>query len=435
VYVPGHHHITRVCRRGADRDEGFTLIEMVIAIALSAFVFMALAYSLMAGMRSLAIAKARTRGNEVATQGIEDLQRFSYAQLGICGTPPSNPPADLGDPVQLTGGCNGTVEDSCNNQSGTVISYSYTCSRNGIAYAVNRYIAWSDGNHTVKRLAVFVNWTDAVGVHTVSQQSSVRAPDLASIIGLAPPSMTNPAVNGTTGNVTVLTVAGQLASDVTLDVDAANLRPGDQVMGVFYKLDQYGNSVQESVQLTGNAAATHYAGSIPASAHYTFGTGTQYILFTALRLADGKQAAAISTSIVTFCSGTCTSLAPPSFINGSFNYPSNVGIYPSGALKASFTVSVQTLNTTATDSVNFAVMTQSGLLTMPLQVDQTRPCQLNGNGCYWKATITASSGYPFVAGQLPLYFTIQQDKSTDPTSVDQGQTLAVSTAPSLVTFS
>jgi prepilin-type N-terminal cleavage/methylation domain-containing protein len=433
--VPGHHHCSRVPADGA-ADEGFTLVEMVIAIALSAVVLLALAASMMAGMRSLAVAKDRTRGNEVATQAIEDLQRFGFSQLVLCTAPPS-PPAGLTDPVTVSGGCTGqTVEDSCSNQSGTAISYTYTCTRTTqTVYTVKRYIAWVDPTHTAKRLAVFVTWSDTVGTHTVSQQSSVRAPSLAAVIGLSPPSLTNPLVSGTSGNVTVLlTLTGQLSSDIPLQVDAANLTNADQVEGVFYHLDPYGNPVQEGAFLSPNSDGSRWTGSIKASSGYTFGAGTQYIVFDAIRSTDGKQNSVISTSIVTFCSSTCTTATAPSFVPNSMVYPTSVGIYPSGELKNSFTVSVQTLNTTSNDSVNVAVMSQTGLLTLPLQVDTTKTCGLTGTGCYWTTTVTPSAGYAFLAGNLPLYFTIQQDKSPDPTSVDQGSTVATSTSPKTVTF-
>jgi len=435
--VPGHHRLFGVRRDETDVEGGFTLIEMTVAIALTGFVFLALAASLMAAMRSLAIAKARTRGNEVATQGIEDLQRFGFSQLVLCSSP-VNPPADLTDPVLVQGSCNNApVEDSCVNTSGTAISYSYTCTRNNIVYNVSRYIAWSDDTHTSKRLAVFVNWNDAVGNHTVSQQSSVRAPGLASVIGLSPPVLSNPLVSGSTGNVTVnLNGSSQLTSDIALQISAQNLKTTDHVEGDFYRLDQYGNPVRESAFLNPNADASVWTGSIPVSAGYTFGPGTQYIVFNAIRAADGKETSFISTSIITFCGSSCAASNAPSFVANSMTFPSSVGIYPSGALKASFTISVQTLNTTATDSVNVSFMTQTGMLTIPLQVDTSHSCNLTSSGCYWTTTITTSSGYAFLGNTaMPMYFSIQQDKSTDPSSVDQGNTIAASSSPKTVTFS
>ena len=71
-------------------EEGFTLIEMVIALAIGAVAFTALAAVLMVSLKAVAVQKTRTRANEIATQGIEDLQRFDYDHLGLCAAPPGD---------------------------------------------------------------------------------------------------------------------------------------------------------------------------------------------------------------------------------------------------------------------------------------------------------------------------------------------------------
>ena len=67
-------------------DGGFTLVEMMVTLAVSAVVLTALAGSLFGSLRSLTVQKARTQGNEVATLGIESLQRLPYDELGNCAT-------------------------------------------------------------------------------------------------------------------------------------------------------------------------------------------------------------------------------------------------------------------------------------------------------------------------------------------------------------
>jgi len=57
-------------------------------------------------------------------------------------------------------------------------------------------------------MAVFVDWTDPVGKHEVSQQSSLRAPDQAAITGISPPSFTaTPTATPTPGQI-ILTASG-----------------------------------------------------------------------------------------------------------------------------------------------------------------------------------------------------------------------------------
>lgn len=177
--------------RGDAREGGFTLVEMVVTVTVIAVVFTAAAVMLDSGLRALAAAKARARGNDVATQGIEDLQRFGFNSLGLCGAPSGTAPAGLSDTVVLAN-CPAPptpvpYEEPCNGVVGTVPKAEYTCIRNNVTYTVKRYVAWVDTLRTTKRLAVFVEWDDLVGRHQVSQQSSLRAPDQSAITGLAPP--------------------------------------------------------------------------------------------------------------------------------------------------------------------------------------------------------------------------------------------------------
>lgn len=409
--------------RARKAEEGFTLLELTVAMGLAAFVFAAVAAVMLGGLRSLAVAKARTQGNEVATQAIEDLQRFGYPELGLCAAPAVPAPSGLTDTVLLSGGCAGaTVEDSCNTPEGSAISSQYNCTRNNITYDVKRYIAWSNPEQTSKRLAVFVTWTDQVGLHTVSQQSSVRAPGVANIVGIKPPSLTSPSV---TAPSQIQLVGGQLAAgdQIQLSVDSTELTAADQVAAVFSVLDMYGQPQAESIFLTTAGTGT-WTGAITASNGFTFGPGTQYVSFNAIRAKDGKQTAAIATQILQFCEATCSSTNSPT-LGGASLPGGKVGIHPSGALKASFTVSVNTTNVTTDDTVTVAFMTQHGLVTLPLQISATGPCTITS--CTWTTTVTPTNGYAFAAGSQNFYFLAKQIKSADPLSVDQGQTVAMKT--------
>lgn len=175
------------------REDGFTLVEMVVAIAVLAATVLAVSGVLESGLRSLAAAKARARANQIATEGIEDLQRFAFNNLGLCDAPSGTPPAGLETLVTLPN-CPAApaYENPCQpGVVGNVPKAEYPCAVNNITYTVKRYVAWSDALQATKRLAVFVEWTDLVGNHQVSQQSSLRAPDQAAITGLAPPTFTS----------------------------------------------------------------------------------------------------------------------------------------------------------------------------------------------------------------------------------------------------
>ena len=81
--------------------EGFTLLELMVALAISTIVLVALGSTLGAALKVAGLQKTRTQGNEVATQAIEDLQQLDYDHLGVCAPPTGTTPAGLGDPVYL----------------------------------------------------------------------------------------------------------------------------------------------------------------------------------------------------------------------------------------------------------------------------------------------------------------------------------------------
>jgi prepilin-type N-terminal cleavage/methylation domain-containing protein len=194
----------------AARDDGFTLVEMVVTVSLIAVLFVAVAMILDSSLRALSASKARARGNDIATQAIEDLQRFPFNSLGLCAPPAGTPPAGLDNWVKLPS-CPAAgdplFEEPCNDPGGNIPVAQYTCRRNNLDYTVKRYVAWVDALQTTKRLAVYVEWDDLVGRHQVSQQSSLRAPDQAAIVGLDPPKFSNspaPSATAVQGGVPVL---------------------------------------------------------------------------------------------------------------------------------------------------------------------------------------------------------------------------------------
>jgi len=80
-------------------DAGFTVVELVVVLAITMIAFTAMAATMASGMKALSIQKTRSQGNQLATQGIEDLQRYDFNDLGLCAGPadpaPSTVPATL----------------------------------------------------------------------------------------------------------------------------------------------------------------------------------------------------------------------------------------------------------------------------------------------------------------------------------------------------
>jgi prepilin-type N-terminal cleavage/methylation domain-containing protein len=238
---------TQRARKETDQD-GFTLIELVMALAISAFAFLALATMLAGTLRALSVGKTRAQGNEVATQGIEDLQRLDFNDLGVCATGAGGSDPAPVVPSSLTSftsvalpNCSGSVvyEQPCAPPAGNLTTFAvpkqtYTCVRNKITYTVNRYIMWADSpQNTAKRLAVYVSWTDQAGLHQVAQESSLRSPNAASVIGLSPPQFVN--VSASPANIAI-EADGSPDTAIALSANTNGLTASDSVYATLYTL-------------------------------------------------------------------------------------------------------------------------------------------------------------------------------------------------------
>lgn len=411
------------------RDEGFSLLEVIIAISISAIVFTAVAAILGSGLRTLTVQKARTQGNEVATQGMEDLQRYSFNSLAVCAPPPDPPdpaPAGFGIPVvapstKCPTAAATTGDDPCVPPATPlgVPKATYDCSRINITYKVRRYVAWTDAGRTAKRLAVFVKWTDLVGTHEVSQQSSLRAPVSGDIIGIDAPGFSAPPdVTPASRTNTIDGVEGRLTStSIGLSAQTTGLTSADDRVFVSFRTLENGNLVTSSVGLT-MTASNKWTGSIPSGGPASFPAGSQYLAFTAVRASDGKTGSIVDTSSSTFCPSTgCPPGAPTFSVTGPPSDPrvaqtvSTVDIDDTGAIKDSngggsgtVTITATTQNLTNLDSVNFQFVTKTGTINAAMVPDPT----CSTTSCTWTATISRASGYGFNPGVQSMYFLAAQ---------------------------
>src|SRR5438552_1166780 len=418
-------------RRRAPDSDGFTLIELVIALSLSAILFAGLAAVMGTSLRTLSVTRSRGQANEIAAQGIEDLQRFNFSSLVLCNTPtvPSGgtvPSGFSGLTTVLAASCaNATLESPCPAPATTgltgypVPNANYTCTRFGINYAVSRYVSWADASLTIKRLAVVVDWVDQVGQHEVSQQSSVRAPDQAAIIGGTPPSVTSVSTAPMTVWVNssgFLVTSTGASQNLSLVANTAGLVSTDKVSAYFLTEDPVSHvQTTATVPLT-SANGSTWTGSIPgsgASGAPTFPTagGTQYIGFTAIRISDGKANSLLSVPAITFCNnpsagntgGACTTaVGSPSIPSVTVN-PTSVPLNPDGTLFVTATLTISAIttglaaSTTNADSVIAVVETQAGAS----QVLLKPTCSLNAtlNPCNtWRITIDSTMAFRFASG-------------------------------------
>jgi type II secretory pathway pseudopilin PulG len=421
--------------RGDSKDEqGFTLLELTIAMGLSAFVFAALASVLGSAVRTLALQKARSQANEVATLGLEDLQRLSFNQLVLCTTPTlSSGATDPGLGAVIMGsGCPSPIPagyegDPCSGTVGSVPASSFSCYKVGRTMYVRRYIVWTDPTQTGKRLAVFVDWTDTAGHHQVSQQSSLRTPTGAAYVGQLNPTLNTPTASPTTVQINVDGTL-QTNAQLSVSVNASGLSGADKVFAILTTIDSSGNATSSSLELAagGSPTGTYWFGTLTPSNGFVVGEGSQFVTFTGVRSSDGKATSAVS-GLIKFCNSVdnCSSSVLPQITGSSVNNGSNVSITASGAQNADIPLSVTTKNLLANDSVSVQFATLGGTSSVPL----TASSCTTSNGtttCTWTGVIPKSAGYGFTSGSQRFYITAAQDKVAG-SSVDQGNTTADTT--------
>jgi prepilin-type N-terminal cleavage/methylation domain-containing protein len=424
-----------LCRRGtgggAGRDrfrpcEGFTLIELMVALMIGTIALLALAATLAAALKVTGLQKTRTQGNEVATQAIEDLQRLDYDHLGVCAPPSGPAPAGLSDPVYLANCTSPTYAQPCTPTVGQVPASSYTCTRLGIGYQVRRYVAWGDSTHINKRLAVFVDWTDQAGAHQVAQQSSLRSPDQGSVVGLPLPSFstTSVLVGGVAASASnpIKLVDGVVQTPVTFQASTSGLP--DSVFVSFLNLGATG-PVASTLELTASGGGA-WSATLPAgSSQFSFGTGTQYVTFVAVRSADGKVNSQPNAQIVTFVACqtggiNCTTGSNSPSLSNVAIAPTTPRIDSAGLLCGDLTVSATTTNLTAADSVTASFQTLNGPYTVTLA---------SNNGSAWAGIIPVAAGYRFPPGSQPIYVTAAQAYAPSASPPQYGSTAAVASSP------
>ena len=417
-------------RRPRRDEEGFTLVELIVAMALCGFLLSALASVMYSSVGALGVQKARTRANYLASVGIEDLQRLSYNGLGLCAAPSGSPPPDMGDTVILPNCASATKFGPCEAASppaAAVPDEEYTCVERNITYTVRRFIAYGDVAHTEKRMAVQTEWVDKGGRHEVSQQSSLRVPSQNSLVGLVRPEV-DPGATSVAPTSTGLTAAGTNDTALVFTAKTSGLDPskGDTVVAVLETLSDAGRQ-QQSVPLASTSATT-WAGELPVGTA-RLGIGTQYVVFTATRQSDGKVDSHVETPAFTV-SGVGT--APTAVMTQQ--PPSTVDIDAEGDLVTDpVSVAVTTQDVAPAGEVTMVFETQTGAVSVAMSPETvTGTCSgISGETCVvrWRVNLTPANGFHFLPSPpaRSFYIVARQTLTGTGTGIDIGATVAVQT--------
>ncbi len=140
-------------------QEGFTLIEMIVALTLMASVLLTLAFALFGAMNGLVASRQRSAFVEIVNGEMETLRALSYDKVGVA----SNNTSATYDPGPTYQGRDAVIVASGAPAAVTTVT---TSPVKGIIlpYKVRRWITWTDTfggtARQFKRLNVEVEWTE-----------------------------------------------------------------------------------------------------------------------------------------------------------------------------------------------------------------------------------------------------------------------------------
>jgi prepilin-type N-terminal cleavage/methylation domain-containing protein len=152
--------MNRAVRNRGRADEGFSLIEMLIAMFVVGVGLMALASVAITTVRTVRVSRERQDALQLASTVLEDARSFDYGRLALA-TADYDPTAP-GNPSQYDGENIHAVVDG-------EVPHTYTDG----PHSVTNWVTWANADHTAKRVISVVSWTDAGSSRTVTESTLV----------------------------------------------------------------------------------------------------------------------------------------------------------------------------------------------------------------------------------------------------------------------
>lgn len=155
--------------------DGFSLIELVVALTIATVIFSAMAAAAFAGVRASVVARQNQQAIDVLNQVVEESRATSFSSLAMVTSdlPVNDTAITTGvDPLYTVPNGIG-VEDVWAGATGSVSPHVAAVTRGGITYTVKTYVTTPDssnldtaGQPGEKRLTVVLNWTSYGQPHT-----------------------------------------------------------------------------------------------------------------------------------------------------------------------------------------------------------------------------------------------------------------------------
>lgn len=147
--------MVRRTRRG---DDGFTLVESLVALTIAAAVLAALGAATLTAARASVAARAAQQAGNLLNEYVEAARSADYTAVTMVASDLAGDPEISGSPGSYTYA--GTGEPVVADTVGLISPHVTTLTRNDVSYTIRRYVTnASDASGTYKRVTVVVDWS------------------------------------------------------------------------------------------------------------------------------------------------------------------------------------------------------------------------------------------------------------------------------------
>ncbi|MDX6266243.1 MAG: hypothetical protein QOD70_983 [Frankiales bacterium] len=161
-------------RRGAQTaDEGFTLIEAVVALSISAVVMAAFAVAVIGGVKAGVVARENQQAGDLLNKAVEEARATNWSLLANAAGDVSGTDGGLVSPCSGgSGTClsvSGSQEKLLIAAGGAISPHNSTVTLNKVAFTVRKYVtvpADTEAQATYRRFTAYVQWTALGKVHS-----------------------------------------------------------------------------------------------------------------------------------------------------------------------------------------------------------------------------------------------------------------------------
>lgn len=396
---------TRLARRlrrcAADRDQGFSLVEVTVATVIVMVVFAALLAGLLTGVASAKTEQDRAAANQLAADTVENLRVTDWDKLGFYSTDFTTFPAlHDGESVAVA---KGTPAATRSDDPAPRPTQQVTVN-DGITYDVTTWVTWAGSTaaapntgstYAAKRIAVTVAWVSTGSTRTVTT-TGLRTP--------TGKEMAPPVAGGSASPVTVagasvtagqtLTAAYGLSAALAVSIETPSTAD-------YVKLSWLQGGTEQSIELLPDATRKQWSKPsdqlLAGAGPFTAGTFT--FTFTAGRY-SGETQSATSSVVFTTPAGSSSFVVSSSAVTSAVDPAAHV-------LDSSYrTTSVLTVSATTSDPVDSvtATYTLSGGAQVSLPLT-------GSGGTSWTATLPVGTG-PFTAGSNTFQLSAKKGLAT-----------------------